>query len=397
MAGWRRNLYIICAAELVAILGFSTAFPFLPLFIQELGVTELEQVEIWSGLLATGGAVAMALFSPIWGSMADRVGRKLMVERAMFSGALIISAMGLVTNVHQLLALRILQGCLTGTVAAATTLVASIVPRDKLGYSLGLIQMAVFGGASAGPLLGGLLADLIGYRPVFWVTGALLLASGLTILAFVEERFEPPPRGAGSATGWFFKDLGLIARSKPLLAMVVTVLLVQAGAKSVQPILPLFVQSLSPAKGRVASIAGAILGASALTSALAAATVGRISDRMGHRRALICCVLGVAALYVPQAFVASSLQLLALRGALGVFLGGTMPTANAIVASIAPQGRQGATYGLTAGAVALGNAVGPILGAAIAAALGMRSVFLWAAAIFVLVGVWVAGVVTVPK
>ena len=397
MAGWRKNLYIICAAELVAILGFSTSFPFLPLFIQELGVTELEQVEIWSGLLVTGGAVAMAVFSPLWGSVADHFGRKLMLERAMFGGALTIGAMGLVANVHQLLALRILQGCLTGTVAAATMLVASIVPRDKFGYSLGLIHTAVLGGSSLGPLLGGLVADSMGYRPAFWATGAMLLMAGLAILAFVEERFEPAARNAGSAAGWFFKDLGLIARSKTMWAMVLAIFFLQIGRNSDGPVLPLFVQSLSPSGRRAASTTGVILGASAFIGALTAAAVGRISDRIGHKRTLIGCILGGAALYAPQAFVSDATQLLVLRAAMGALLGGLAPTANAMIATIAPEGKQGSTYGLTASATALGNAIGPILGATIAATLGIRSVFLGIAAILALVAVWVAGAVTVSK
>ena len=397
MAGWRRNLYIICAAELVAILGFSTTFPFLPLFIQELGVTELEQVEIWSGLLATGSAVAMAVVSPIWGSLADRFGRKLMVERAMFGGALTIGAMGLVTNVHQLFALRILQGSLTGTVAASTTLVASIVPRDKLGYSLGLIQMAILGGSSLGPLLGGLVADSMGYRPAFWVTGVMLLMAGLAILAFVKEKFEPPPRGEGSAARWFFNDLGLIARSKAMWTVVLAMFLLQVGRKSDGPILPLFVQSLSPLGKHAASTTGIILSVNAFIGALAALAIGRISDRIGRKKALICCILGGAALYAPQALVSNTTQLLALRAAMGALLGGVAPTANAIIAIIAPEGKQGSTYGLTASATALGNAIGPILGATIAATLGIRSVFLSIAAILALVGIWVAGVVRVSE
>jgi DHA1 family multidrug resistance protein-like MFS transporter len=108
--GWKRNLYVIWVAELVAIAGFSVVMPFLPYYVQELGVTDLEQVEMWSGLLVTGQAVTMAIFAPIWGSLADRYGRKLMVERAMFGGTILLGAMGLVHNVQQLAILRVLQG-----------------------------------------------------------------------------------------------------------------------------------------------------------------------------------------------------------------------------------------------------------------------------------------------
>jgi len=106
--GWKRNLYVIWAAELVAIAGFSVAFPFLPYYVQELGVTDPGQVEMWSALLFTGQAITMAIFAPIWGSLADRYGRKPMVVRAMFGGALALGAMGFVRNVQQLAILRAL-------------------------------------------------------------------------------------------------------------------------------------------------------------------------------------------------------------------------------------------------------------------------------------------------
>jgi len=166
MQTWQRNLYILWVAELVAIAGFTVVLPFLPYYVQDLGVTEPEQVEFWSGLLFASHAIAMAIFSLIWGSVADRYGRKMMVERAMFGGAVVMGAMGFVQNVQQLVLLRGLQGCLTDTIAA-TTLVASSVPRQRSGHALGLLQMAVYSGASAGPLLGGLVADHFGYRAAF--------------------------------------------------------------------------------------------------------------------------------------------------------------------------------------------------------------------------------------
>ncbi|MEJ2211214.1 MAG: MFS transporter [Anaerolineae bacterium] len=164
MEAWKRNLYVIWVAELVAIAGFSVVMPFLPYYVQELGITELHEVELWSGVLFATQAVAMTIAAPIWGSLADRYGRKMMVQRAMFGGAVVISLMGFVDNVWQLAALRALQGTLTGTVPAATTLVASSAPRERSGYALGLLQMAVWTGASVGPLLGGLVADA-------WATG----------------------------------------------------------------------------------------------------------------------------------------------------------------------------------------------------------------------------------
>jgi len=207
--GWKRNLYVIWVAELVAIAGFTVVIPFLPYYVQELGVTDLEQVEMWSGLLVTGQAITMAIFAPIWGSLADRYGRKLMVERAMFGGTILLGAMGLVRNVQQLAILRVLQGCVTGTVPAAITLVASSVPRQRAGYALGLLQMAIYSGASAGPLLGGLVADTFGYRAAFWVTAALLFTAGLSVFFLVEESVKPSRQKEDSLAEGFWQRLAM--------------------------------------------------------------------------------------------------------------------------------------------------------------------------------------------
>src|SRR5690349_1235337 len=146
---------------------FGFVFPFLPLFIAQLGVGDVQQVEVWSGLSSFGQAMVLAICSPIWGAVADRRGRRLMVLRAAFGGGVIIGLMGLTQNIWQFLALRLIQGAMTGVVAAASALAISFVPRARIGLALGMIQMSSFAGNAVGPSLGGLSADHFGYRLSF--------------------------------------------------------------------------------------------------------------------------------------------------------------------------------------------------------------------------------------
>lgn len=384
METWKRNLYVIWVAELVAIAGFAVIFPFLPYYVQELGITDLHEVELWSGLIFAAQAVTMAIFAPIWGSVADRYGRKLMVQRAMFGGAVILTAMGFVQNVWQLAILRAIQGMLTGTVPAATTLVASSAPRERSGYALGLLQMAVWTGASVGPLMGGLVADTWGYRAAFWVTGSLLFLAGLTVWRFVEEDFIPVARDKDDPDGGFWEGLRLVVHNRSLVSLFGVRSMVRLAVRMVGPILPLFVQSLVPATARVATITGLITGAGAATSAVGAATLGRASDRIGYRRVLLACAVGAAILYVPQAFVTNAWQLLVLQGIVGLVLSGVLASISALLANLAPEGRQGAVFGVDTSVVSMANAVGPMLGASVAAALGLRAPFLLAAGALVL-------------
>jgi DHA1 family multidrug resistance protein-like MFS transporter len=379
MESWKRNLYVIWAAELVAIAGFSVVFPFLPYYVQELGVTELHEVELWSGALFASQAVTMAVFAPIWGSLADRYGRKLMVQRAMFGGAVILAAMGFVQNVQQLVILRGIQGMLTGTVPAATTLVASSAPRERSGYALGLLQMAVWAGASLGPLLGGFVADAWGYRAAFLVTGALLFLAGITVWRFVTEDFRAPKREKGGAGSGLWYGLRLVIESRALVSLFSIRVCVRTATRLLGPTLPLFIQSLAPGTVRIASLTGLISGVSAATSAVGAVTLGRASDRLGYRRVLLACAAGVGLLYVPQYFVTTPWQLLALQGALGLVMSGVLASISALLANLAPEGREGAVFGVDTSVVAAANAVGPMLGAGAAAAWGLRAPFLIAA------------------
>jgi len=379
---WKRNLYAVWATELIALMGFSVAFPFLPYYIQELGVTDLKQVELWSGVIIAAQAVTMTVFSPIWGSLADRYGRKVMIERATFSGAVILTLMGFAQNVGQLVALRAAQGALTGTVTAAMTLVASSTPRERSGYALGLVQMAIWVGSSAGPLIGGVVADTWGYRAVFWVTGGLLLLSGLIVWRFVKEDFQPPPRGRKTPGDGFWDGLKVVLATRALVTLFTIRITVRLGTSMIVPVLPLFLQGLVPSTTRVASLNGLISGVSAATSAVSAVILGRLSDRSGYRPVLLACAAGGVVFYALQAFVTGPWQLLILQGAAGFVIGGVVAAVSTSLANLAPEGRQGAVYGVDASATSAASALAPLIGASVAAGLGLRAPFLLAAGAF---------------
>ncbi len=395
METWQRNLYVIWVAELAAIAGFTVMGSFLPFYVQELGVTDPNEVKLWSGVIFASQAVTMAIFAPIWGSLADRHGRKIMVVRAMFGGAILLTMMGFVQNVQQLVILRMFQGALTGTVTAATTLVASTAPRDRAGYALGLLQTAIWSGASVGPLIGGFVADTWGYRATFWVTGALLFVAGLTVWRFVHEEFTPVAPDKDKAGGGFWDGVRMVIQDRGLMSIFGLRLLVRTAARLMMPVLPLFIQSLVPSTTRIASLTGLISGVRAASGAIGAVTLGRASDRLGYRPVLLICATTVAILYVPQFFVTTPWQLLVLQGALGLVMSGVLASISALLANLAPEGHQGAVYGVDASIVSGANAVGPMLGAAVAATWGLRAPFLLAAGAF-----WAATVMAwflVPK
>ncbi len=387
---WQRNLAVLWIAEVLSIAGFSVVLPFLPYYVQELGITDTSQVAFWSGVLTSAQAITMALIAPVWGSLADRYGRKVMVVRAMFGGAIIMSAMGLVQNVPQLVFLRAIQGLLTGTVPAAMTLVASSAPPERRGFALGLLQMSIYVGASVGPLIGGLIADQFGHRPTFWITGGLLLIAGVLVAWLVNEQFTPASRLDGPSRTSLWDSVLIVFRTRALLAVFGIRVLSRMAAQVVSPILPLFIQLISPPAIKVASVTGVIAGFASVASAVSAVALGRASDRVGPRRIVIGCSILSGLLYGLQSQAQSPGQLLVLRTLAGAAMGGLLASISALQAALVPKDRFGAVYGIDTSLVAASNAIAPMLGAALTTMWGLRAAFVGAAVVYVVSAILVA-------
>ena len=367
---WRRNLYALCAAQMLAIVAFSLRAPFLPFYLADLGATSTEAQTLWSGIINAAGAGVMAITAPFWGTIADRYGRKPMLIRAMLAAVITIGLMSLATEVWHLLALRLIEGALTGTVTAATALVAAGTPKDRLGYGLGLIQTAVFSGASLGPLAGGFLGAQIGYRATFLVASAMMAAAALLVFFFVREQFTPQQRvttsGRGRVGVW-----SLVTTSRVLLTMVIAMAVIRLASSAVQPIMPLFVEQLAhAASGAASTLSGITLGIAGVTSAISAVVLGRLGDRAGHRRILFWSTLAAGLLYFPMAASQAAWQLIVLQGLFGFAAGGLIPAANALVANHTPPDRRGAVYGMVAAAQSMGGFIGPLVGSVLAASFG---------------------------
>jgi MFS transporter, DHA1 family, multidrug resistance protein len=386
--GWQITLYAVWAGQILALIGFSSRVPYLPFFLGDLGVTTVDGQALWSGAINAAGAAAMAITAPLWGLVADRIGRKPMLMRGLFGGALSVGLMAFVTAPWQLAALRILEGALTGTVVAATALVATSAPKHRLGYALGMVQTAVFAGAAAGPLLGGIAYDQVGARATFGVAAMMLFLGGLLVTLFAREHFVPLPRVAreGVSRWQHVRESGAFLFSLAMLTMFAAIFVIRMTAMSMQPVIPLFVQELAPDNSDVATAAGFVLGVGGLTSALAAAVLGRLGDRRGHRRVLTVSLLAAGAIYLPMALVRAPWQLAVLQAALGIAAGGLIPSANALIAHLTPIARRGSVFGLTAALSGLGGFIGPLLGAVLATGLGFRATFVAAGALLLAMG-----------
>jgi DHA1 family multidrug resistance protein-like MFS transporter len=387
IANWRASLAAATAAQFLCMVGFTTSLSFLPFYIRDVGVTESRQVELWTGVLTSVGALSMAIVSPFWGALSDRYGRKLMVERAAFGGAAVAIGMSLAGSVQHLFVLRLLHGVLTGTIPAFVTLVASIVPRSQVGFSLGMMQMAVFVGRMAGPMVGGFVADRVGYRWTFRVTAFLLLAAGMITYFLVKERFESVD-GSG-INKRMTAGLRTIVHSLPAMGAILAMGAIFAGYTTSHPLLPLLVEQLQPDPGLLNTATGSVYGVNAVASAVSAVLIGRLSDRAGYRNVLIACTLGTALTYAGQAISPTIGSLIIVNIATGLFAGGVLPAINAVLARHVPSEQQGAIFGVSNSVNAAGRTIGPMVGVAFAGAWGIRAAFYGAAGLFALAAGWI--------
>lgn len=382
---WRRNLWATWVAELLAIMGFSSSFPIWSYYIQELGVTG-DAVAKWSGLIISASSLTMGVMGPIWGALSDRYGRKVMVMRAMFGGAVTIGLMGLAQSVEQMLVLRLIQGAFTGTVAAATTLVASNTPRERLGETLGKLQLAIFLGQSFGPITGGFVADMLGYRATFWLTAGYLTVAGLLMLFLVHEDFTPVERTAHSSFWQTMRQDTAALFAGSFLGLVLGLrFALRLGSRISSPMVPLVVQALLPADALLGSASGLLTTVSGMFSAVAAPILGRWGDRYGGRGLLVAAALVMAGAMFVQGQASAYWMLLVAQVFLGLAFGGTLSILSAYIGRCAPEGKAGVAYGLNTLAVSLSSAVGPTVGGWLGAG-SLRAPFYTGSAVAVVSG-----------
>jgi len=375
---------VLWIAQVVSEIGFGFALPFTPLFVQELGVTDVRQAGLWAGFTAGAFAVAMGVMAPFWGVLSDRFGYRLMIQRAFFGAGLAIGGIAFVQTPEQMLALRIVHGILTGVYTGIAALVSLETPQHHLGTVLGLMQSALFLGIALGPLLGGAFADHFGLRATFGATGVILVTAGVLIMFVVRDPVRATP--STDATDAADTTAGSSPGSRllsPQLAVVVGLMALARFANvAPNPILPLFVQQLVDSPEHLGTTVGFILGATGVASTLSALLVGRLADRYGRRAPLMGCLVLAAALAPLHAFVGAIWQLVILRTIVGVAQGGMATAIQALTIDLTPVDRRGAAIGLLTTATAVGNGGGPIAGSSVAAAFGVQAVFLGMAPLY---------------
>ena len=377
MERWKVNLLLLWLSQILVVVGYAAALPFIPLFIsQRYGITDegtLGLIVAWFHFVSTGSFAVMA---PIWGRLADRYGRKLMLLRACFMDAVIFPLMVYAPNLTVLFILRILASMFTGTTSAAQPLIVSGTPKERHGFALGLLSTALWSGNMLGYLFGGLIVHSFGFTAAFMFCGGAYLLSGIIVL-FVHEDFKPvTSREKQSGGGGFSLDASVW--------LVLSLILLLGFIRYFEmPYLPQLAKRIVGEK-TAAFWTGNVSAAAALGGVLAGALCGYLADKTSASRIIIPALVigGVSVLW--QGYASSIASLVAARFFAYLAVGGIGPIFLTLITKITAKEKQGLVFGLNTTAENTGIMLSTVFSGGVIYYVGVRGVYATTALLFLL-------------
>jgi len=387
---WERNVWALALVVFIAFVGFQFFSPFLPLYVMELGVTDPTRVALWSGVLTAVTPAVSGLLGPLWGSFADRVGRKMMMVRSLVGFVIIVAAMGLVTSVTQLLILRVLQGVIAGFSIFAMALASVSCPKERVPVAIGRVQGAQLLSVAVGPAAGGYVASHFGLRYAFFVTAGMCALALVGLLVLFTENRAPGDAGPAAATSDTGFTLRQVWTSRGFPLVLVLLFVAQFIDRGLSLLVPLKVGTLLDVT-RIAATSGEIISLAAICATGSALLAGRLAQRWPAERLLL---IGLVAGGLPcalMAFTSGWQSLMLFRCLTGLFLGGALTLAYSIGGSLVTGERRGAAFGWLALSVQIGTAASPLVSGGLAAislpgAFVMDGTLAWLAAGTLLLG-----------
>jgi MFS family permease len=354
----RRNVFVSAATSFMGFAGFTVVMPFLPLYIAELGVQDVGEIALWSGLTLGATPAITAISAPLWGRVGDRYGSKLLVLRSLVAFVLTKGAMAFVTAPWQLVALRGLLGVFAGYGALTMSMAAESVPRDEMPRAIGVEQMAQRLGPAVGPIVGGVIAPIVGLRRSFLVTAAFYLIAMLTVVVFYRE---PRTRHARQATRGLVTVFRELAATPGFLLALAVIFTLQTVDRSFSPILPLFVEQLGISSDRIATVSGVLFSLTALGAAFGHKIAGRFMKRWRARVLVSAIAVVIAIALIAIVAVPSMLTLTIALIVASIGIGIAMTAAYSVAGSLLPADAHVTGFGIMTTASVVGLAFSPVL------------------------------------
>lgn len=371
-SSWQRNVFALAIASFVGFTGFTLVMPFLPIYFQQLGVTDVGDLALWSGLSLGVTPAMTAVLSPLWGRLSDRFGRKIMVERSLVSFIFLMAGMSYVTQAWHIFALRAVQGLFAGYGGLTIAMAAETAPPEHTGRAIGTIQTAQRLGPALGPVIGGVVAEFVGLRNTFLVTSAFYLVALVLVFSTYDERLVHDV-GPGPRDG-VVSFRSVLAFQHFLLLMLV-VFGLQFVERSFGPVLPLYISQLGTAVDRVPLAAGILFSITAGAGALGNQLCGVLLRRYAPRTIIAGSSAAAAVGVLLYLLAPRSSWLFLAAPVFGMAMGVASTSTYTAASGVMPSSARGAGFGLLTTASLTGVALSPIA-AGLLGSTSIRAVFL---------------------
>lgn len=386
MKNWKIILGILTANVVMMASGYTMLIPFLPMYLMnELGVSAAD-VKMWNGAIFSITFLIGGIMAPIWGKMADTKGKKMMAMRAGAGLAISYFLGGLVTSPEQMFGVRVIQGFAAGLWSVCLAIATSLVPLDKLGVSLGILQAGLTCGNVVGPLVGGSLATLFGMRASFFVAGSLLTIITLVFMFYIPE----PPKAVPVKKQTEDKPRVQLLKQPVVRETLVYVAIAQMVILLIQPILSLYVAELNHGEGNLIFLSGVAFSLVGIASALTAPSWGRFGQDYGFYKALCATTLLSGIMSCVVAVPQTLLLFCVCNFCYGLCCAGIQPSLSAILASNTDADQRGRVFGFMFSAQQFGSMMGPLIGGFIATYAPLKSLFVVAGIVLCIISalVW---------
>ena len=392
---WKRIIYLICAIQVGAGITIIGVLSFIPLYLVDLGLTNQGEAALWAGLVSGVTPCMVALSAPYWSRKANQLGPRKVMMFILFTLMVTVGACAFTQTPWQLLMLRILQGVVGGYVPIGLAIIILVTPENKVPWAMGLYQASMVMGLVFGPLMGGLVADLLGYRAPFVMFSALTGLCMLGIYLFMPNLQFKHKVDASESQISLIKSFLVIPRVRLLVGLL---FLCNFGITGIGPILPLYIKHYMHMNDEfVATIVGIIIFGAGLFSALASISIGKITERLTMPRIVFTATWAVGTLFILQYIMPSIWGLGIFRAIAGFFMGFITPIANTLISKAVPIERRGIVFGAVSSVAMMGNVLGPVLSGMIARAFGYGAVFWSTAAIFFVAALFIYRSLIIPS
>ena len=331
--------------------------PFLPFYIRELGVTNPDELEHWSGIIFSGPFILSFLLTPVWGMLGDRFGKKTMVLRAIFGLAISQLLIGFSANVIQLFIFRMVQGGISGFIASSLALVSSGTPKEKSGYAIGILQTSISSGTVIGPFIGGVIADMSSYKTVFFITSGMCIVSGFLVLINVKE----PQKQISNKVFSVIENYKYVFSLPEITVALISITTIQVSLTIAQPVFALFVESITKGSEYISTLTGAIFGTLGIFSVISSPWWGRRSDTKSFKKNMVVAITGAGIAYCVHTYILNPFLLFPVRAFLGLCVGSIIPMIYAYINKNISDDRKSGVMGIASSFTLFGNLVGPLL------------------------------------